>query len=149
MTAPPFNEIDSCGYLLVCDIKELAPQTLHLLVGEGRAAAESVSQTFGTTTITDLHTVRLTGRFFEISWVHYIAYCVRNETYCAAPGPGEVWVGERLRIYSKSRFLEYVSVATFASSEYPGPFQHYCVVSENHLIDVVSVDAPQIREKHR
>ena len=34
-------------------------------------------------------------------------------------------------------FLDYVARATFASNEYPGPLRHWCVGSENHVVDVV------------
>ena len=57
----------------------------------------------------------------------------------------ERYEGTRFRIYSKSHFIEYMGTATFASDQYPGPMQHYEVVCENHIIDVLSTEPPAIR----
>jgi|HubBroStandDraft_1064217.scaffolds.fasta_scaffold149284_1 hypothetical protein len=145
----PSPEIDSCESLFVCEILEIAPQTLHLQIEEGRSAEETETVDIGGTKITGVHRVLPTGRIFEVTWKHYIAYCIRNELYAEATKDEVIAAGKMFRLYSKSRFLDYISRATFATSEYPGPFQHYGVVSENHIIDVVSVDPPDIREKLR
>ena len=42
----------------------------------------------------------------------------------------EVSTGRHFRLYSKSRFLDYVAKATFASGEYPGPLHRRCVGTE-------------------
>ena len=148
-TPAPSSAIDSCEYLYVREIREIDAQTLYMLIEEGRAAAESETLALGSTQITGVHPIRATGRFFELSWKHYIAYCVRNESYCGVTNGEEIASGEKFRIYAKSHFLDFISRATFATNEYPGPFRHYCVLSENHVVDIVSVDAPQIREQHR
>ncbi len=148
-TTPPSSTIDSCDYLYVREIRELDPQALYLLLEEGRAAAESETRTIGNIQMSDVHPIRPTGRLFELFWKHYIAYCVRNESYCGATNNEEIAAGEKFRIYSKSHFLHFISRTTFASAEYPGPFQHYCILSENHVVDIVAVDGPQIREQHR
>jgi len=36
-------------------------------------------------------------------------------------------------------------VATFASDEYPGNLNHYEIVCENHIVDVVGVAVPDIK----
>ncbi len=51
-----------------------------------------------------------------------------------------------LRVYTKSHFLEYLSHSTFACAEYPGPLRHWCIGTENQIIDVVSVEAPEIKQ---
>jgi hypothetical protein len=145
MLTAPSVEIDSCDYLFLREITELEKGELRLAVFEGRAIAESVVSNIGGTQITDLHPVRPTGKLFEIIWKTYITYSVRNESYFAVSKDEEIVVGKKFRIYSNSNFLDFVSRGTFATTEYPGPFQHYGVLCENHIIDVVSIDAPQIQ----
>ena len=53
--------------------------------------------------------------------------------------------GRFFRIYSKSTFLDYVSRATFASEQYPGPLSHVGLICQNHIVDVVSTKSPAIR----
>ena len=146
MLIAPSPAIDSCGFLFLRWITELDYQQLRLVIEEGRSSAESTTLDIGGTKITDAYRVKATGRHFEITWEDYIAYCVRNESYCSADKYEEIAVGKKLCIYSKSHFLDYISRTTSASSEYPGPFQHYCIICEDHVIDVVSIHSPQIQE---
>ncbi len=81
---------------------------------------------------------------FEVVWQHYVAYSVRNESF-VSPDEYEVSVGRRFRVYSKSRFLDFIGCATFATDEYPGPVQHIGVNCEDHIVDVVSKMDPQVK----
>ena len=83
-------------------------------------------------------------RVFEVCWPSYIAYSVRNESY-VANDKYEQSAGRLLVKYTKSRFLEYVELGTFATSEYPGSFAHWGVICSNHIIDVVSTEEPEVR----
>ena len=57
---------------------------------------------------------------FAVFWRLYVGYTVLNESY-ASVDEEELGEGVRFRIYSKSRFIDFMSRATFASDEYPGP----------------------------
>jgi hypothetical protein len=81
---------------------------------------------------------------FEIVWNSYVGYSVLNESY-ATPSDDERGDGNRFRTYSKSRFMQFISQATFACDDYPGPMRHYCVGCEDHILHVVSVDPPTVR----
>jgi len=81
--------------------------------------------------------------FYQLYWPSYIAYHVSNESYANAD-PKEKFSGKFLRKYSNSTYLDFLSKATFASQDYPGPFAHWGVITESHIIDVASVDAPKI-----
>ena len=83
------------------------------------------------------------SRRFEVVWDTYITYTVHNESYCYWDD-SEKWAGKRLRVYSKSKFLEFVAAATFARDDYPAPFKHYQIVCGNHVIDVASEQAPVV-----
>lgn len=142
-----FGEINSCDYLFLRDITEPEGNSLRLLIEEASANPESASIEVAGTRISDLHRVESSeqSRLFEFLWHNYISYSVRNESYVTSDDSGEKVLGRLLRVYSKSHFLDYVSRATFATAEHPGPFQHFQLICQLHIIDVVSTDAPQIR----
>jgi hypothetical protein len=140
-------EIDSCHSLFVREIAEPSENSLRLMVEEAFVLPAEVTVAVGGTEITGGHPIRSVegSRLFEIIWDRYVAYSVRNESYVSRD-ESEEFSGRFARIYSKSHFLDYVSRATFAKSEYPGPLQHIGLVSECHIIDVVSTEPPRVRQ---
>jgi hypothetical protein len=140
--------IDSCYTIFVREISEPEENVLRLVLQEAEASLETVSQKIGGTVIENLHPVEPTerSRTFDLRWKQYVAYGVRNESFASQPDTSEVAMsGRLLRVYSKSHFLDYVSRATFATKDYPGPYTHICIFSENHVIDVISTQVPEIR----
>ena len=85
------------------------------------------------------------GGIFEIVWSCYVGYSVINEVFSQV-NDEEVGQGGRFRICSKSHFLAYMTCVSFASGEHPGPTQHYRVACEDHIVDVLSVEAPVVRK---
>jgi hypothetical protein len=81
-------------------------------------------------------------RLNEIIWRGYVAYSVLYESY-ASVRDQESYGGNRFRIYSKLHLLQHMSRVTFSCDEDPGPTRHYCVVCEDHVLSVLSVDAPR------
>lgn len=73
----------------------------------------------------------------------YIAYAVLNESY-ASVDESEECTGKYFRVYSKSRFLDYLRAASFADVDYPGKSTHYEIACLDHIVEVVSVDEPEI-----
>jgi hypothetical protein len=67
-----------------------------------------------------------------------------NESF-AAVDDEERYTGNRFRRYSKSHFIDYVSRTSFACEGYPGSTQHFGVVCENHVIDVIAAISPVVR----
>lgn len=141
-----FAEMNSCKYLLLRDMTEPDENSLRLVVEEASARGVPKPIKIGDIELGEGVPIRSTreSRFFEIIWHHYIAYSVRNESYTARDKYDEVDWGELVCGYSKSRFLDYVSQATFASAVHPGPFQHIRVVCQNHVIDIASTEIPRI-----
>lgn len=90
------------------------------------------------------------GNVYEILFPTYILHQVRNESY-TGNDPYEVFSGCFLCIYTRSHLLD--SLDTFTSVQkysddlyYPGKWTHYQIISYNHIVDVISVDAPIIRK---
>lgn len=76
---------------------------------------------------------------FEVVWNKYVAYSVMNESFAAADEQ-ERFTGNRIRLYSKSRFMDCVARASFACDEYPGPTQHIAVLVRHGGHDAAEID---------
>lgn len=87
-------------------------------------------------------------RAYTITFEDYITYLVRNESFCSGD-PKEIYTGRFLRVYQKSALLERLGELTDAQmlddgSYYPYKWSHYCIVTQNQIIDVISDDAPAV-----
>lgn len=85
-------------------------------------------------------------RVYEITFDNYIFYQVRNESYCSGD-PNERFSGRFLRVYEKSALLERIGEFSDAQmledgTYYPGKWTHYEIVTQNHIVGVISVDEP-------
>lgn len=140
------QEIDSCKNLFLTGISEPETNSLRLLLSEGRVSEVEETWDIAGVALPGVRTIDITGqsRRFEVSWHCYISYAVRDESYCSWDKEEE-WVGASFRVYSKSKFLDFIGNGTFATAEYPGPFKHYEIVCLDHIIDVVSEEPPTVR----
>jgi len=84
------------------------------------------------------------SRAFEINWYHYVAYQVRNESYCRPDGEFDFSVGE-LQSRTTSAFLSHVMSRTFATHDFPGALTHWALATDWQILDVVCVELPDIR----
>ena len=140
-------EIDSCHSLFLREATEPNENGLRLIVEEAIVLPDEVFVKIGGTEITGGPPVKSTdrSRVFEITWNNYVAYSLLNESFTVRDESQE-FSGRLFRTYTKSHFLDYVSRATIACKEYPGPLRHTEVLCECHVVDVVSVEFPQVRE---
>lgn len=139
------TELDGHAYLYLNAIEDAGHNVLRLVVRVGAEGTEAKSIAVGGTVISGLRQVAAdeSAPEYEITFVSYIAYAVRSESYTLRDKE-EAWVGNSFRVYSKSRFLDFVRSATFASSEYPGPFAHYSLVCQDHVVDIASISQPKV-----
>jgi hypothetical protein len=138
--------IDSHSYLYLTAIQELEGNRLRLRVKEARASGKPESIQVGGVTLKDATPILVEEAFaeYEVEFEAYIAYSVRNEGYTSMDGEEER-EGRLFCVYQRSKFLDYVRASTFASDEYPGRFTHYGLNCLDHIVDVASVLAPEIR----
>lgn len=146
-------EIQSCEWLFLRSLEEPEENALRLVIEEAVAGAPADLRAAATAASLQepepiLQGARLIShsegcRVFEVVWPRYIAYSVRNESY-VTNDKYDLFEGRLLVKYTRSRFLDYVELGTFATSEYPGPFAHWGIICCNHVIDVVSTDEPEI-----
>ena len=138
------GRINHCPYLYLSELAEPDDNSLRVILHEARSGdALSVADISGPVTAVRPIEHRPGYQVFELNWNSYIAYSVRNESY-ASRDTNEVFEGELFRTYSQSRYLDFVAASTIASADYPGPFRHWGIICLNHVIDVVSVDEPEI-----
>jgi len=81
---------------------------------------------------------------FRILFDDYVSYVVLNESFSSAPLAHEVYSGNRFREYTCSTFLEHIKSTTYACDDYPGKLRHFEIVCADHIIGVISQNAPEI-----
>lgn len=154
----PTSELQSCDYLFLRDLAEPEANALRIVLEEARPGRQvDAHDTAAASRMPELEPL-LHGaqsvvhgpgcRVFELSWAHYVAYAVLNESYLRA-APDEVGEGRQLVRYRQSRFLEYVHVGTNAPTLHPRPYQHWRLFCGDHIIDVVAAEEPQVRVMSR
>ncbi len=141
------DEIDACKWIYLRDIGEPEENSLRVVVEEAKAEGppEDIEVLPGKVS-SGLRAIESdwTCRAFELVWPSYVAYSVRNESFCSEDKV-EQWEGRLFCLYSKSHFLDYVARATFATADYPGPLRHWGINCQNHIVDVVSTVEPVVR----
>ena len=145
------ENLNACKYLYLDRLEEPADNALRIVVIEA-VASSSLSKTQLQEYSTDLQNLlgeakeitRNSGcKIFEITWLSYIGYSVRDESYAIsekAEGIGRLFVE-----FTQSRYLDFLSVSTFANTNYPGRFKHWALYCLNHSIDVASTEEPTIK----
>ena len=138
-------DLDGHAYLFLNGIEEAGHNGLRLVVQVGALSADVKNIQIGGSVISGLRQVSVgeSGPEYEITFASYIAYAVRNESY-VSHDKEEAWAGKSFRVYSKSRFLDFVRSATFASPDYPGTFAHCSLVCQDHVVDIASVSQPKV-----
>ena len=139
------DQINRHRYLYLTDISEPEDNVLRLVIEEARAGGEPEELKIGEVLLSGASPVVSDEHCnaYEILFGSYVAYCVRNESFVGQNKSGE-FVGRLFCVYSKSHFLDYVRVATFASDDFPSKLNHYGINCLNHITDVVSVEEPVI-----
>ncbi len=84
-------------------------------------------------------------RKFELYWDSYIAYSIVDEAYSNGEEDVPDMPNSLFMEFEKSNYLDYLAKATFATSEYPGPYRHWAIYCLNHTINVASQYKPVTR----
>lgn len=125
------------------------PQENHVRFTFYRSRTNPVAESINinSTIIKGLHSISpdYTLPLIQMDFERYIGYSVLNESYTVWDDY-ETFEGKIFRIYSKSRYLDFLKVSTIATNDFPGPFTHYGIACLNHTIDIVSVSEPVIKE---
>lgn len=153
-----FTELDKtlgghAPFLLSLNDGEAGELTLRIapsFVGEQREASESEEPNDALRRLLNESRPLLVSeeREYTITFENYIIYQVGNESYCSG-SPNDKYSGRSLRIYESSALLNRLGEFTDAQlledgSPYPGKWTHYGIVTQNHIIDIISLSEPNV-----
>jgi hypothetical protein len=119
-----FDRLNQHKYLYLVEITEPADNILKLKLAEAATVPAEDIFIGGIKLKGSELTVTADCAIYEVTFHNYIAYSVRNEAY-TTQDEEEEFEGRLFCIYTRSKFLEYVRTATFASDQFPGPFKHF------------------------
>jgi hypothetical protein len=135
-------QINECRYLCLSQLAEPEENCLHLVIEEASVGAPIAGEGPVAQAAPIEH--RKGDRVFELFWPSYVGYSVRNESFTVRD-QAEQFEGTVFRLYSKSRYLDFIAQATIASDDYPGPFKHWGIICLNHIIDIVAAHDPIVQ----
>ncbi|MGI8788484.1 MAG: hypothetical protein ACR2HG_12065 [Pyrinomonadaceae bacterium] len=146
------EQINSHKYLFLTEIGEPEENVLRIVIEEGKLSEPTKEENI-TESNEALKSIIAGSReimsdescyLYEIVFDTYIAYSVRNESY-AIPEDSSEFSGGFFGTYSKSSFLDYLKISTFATEDYPGKFVHYGLSVFRYFIDIASVYEPEMK----
>lgn len=139
-----FAEINKYKYLYLQDINSVDDISLTINLTVGEVSDQEEELTVNEVTFSGLKPILKSDSIrIEIVFPSYVAYNVSSESYIVE-NEYDVYEGKLAREYSKSRYLDYTKNNTIADDIYPGKLRHFEFCSEWNIIDVVSVDEPEI-----
>lgn len=142
-----FDEVNESGYGFLTKLKEMSGNRNSLLLNI-QAQKKSAKEEYIIISGKSMGPMRRiftdgTCAKYEIYFAHYISYNVYNESYIVQNE--DIYIGTTLRIYSKSKYLDFITEFTTADYIWPGELKHYAVLSQNHVVDIVSTFEPIIK----
>ncbi|HEY9104705.1 hypothetical protein [Chitinimonas sp.] len=139
-TLPHLDSLRSCPALALISLNEPSENRLRLVVTTTVPGDTGLLHRPG-------HAVPAQDgaqQVFELLWPSYIGYSVLNEEYVSADRY-ECFEGRLLVRYQRSHYMDYMAAASFATTDYPGPLQHWGLFCVDHVINIASTEAPRIR----
>jgi len=142
-----FEELNNCAYLFLEELLEPGTNSLRIQVVEGRASKVAVPIEVAGQSLGDGFPVKIdaTSARYELIWNSYVLYQVTNELFARQEDPESGVLSKSASVYKSSKLLDYVSLSSNASDEYPGKLLHFRIICADHVIDVVSTDRPECR----
>ena len=141
-------DVDDCPYLYLREIREPRDNNLAVILDEASVAPPGGHAPDMGSIFSEVRPIALLpgSRSFELIWPTYVAYSVRNESF-AQRGANDVIVsGRSLLVYGSSEYLDLLRRTTWADASFPGPLIHVGILCLNHVIDVVAVGLPTVRQ---
>lgn len=151
------NGMCTCGYPFVLDINDDMDNRLIITVSlpvrgdKGENVIETGNEKIKEIIENACPIYPSQDMIYEIIFDDYIAYQVRNESFCSKDDY-EIMKGKYFVVFERSRYLDQIQTITNCSqfedgSYYPGKWVHYGVYANNHIIDVISHHEPLIKKR--
>ncbi|MDQ3291313.1 MAG: hypothetical protein M3Q05_08495 [Bacteroidota bacterium] len=140
------EEINEARNIIATDLFEPEENTLHFILIIGLVSDTPIDIHINGGRINKAYEVSYDGsnNRYKIYFDSYICYSVINESYEQLGGVS--FSGNKIRVYADSNFLNYVKADTFATNKYPEEFKHFAFITQNHIINVASVEEPIIEK---
>ncbi|KIL72951.1 hypothetical protein SD77_3424 [Bacillus badius] len=142
--------MDWKGHIYLNTLSEPLENSLRILIDKCKISHEREGAHAGKY-ITEISPIEGDINFpiIQLDFDSYVSYTITNESFTVMDDY-EVYQGEVFRIYTKSRYLDFVKLGTIAEDVFPEErFVHYQVPCLNHIIDIISFESPRITEVKR
>nr|WP_240492474.1 hypothetical protein [Bacillus badius] len=142
--------MDWKGYVYLNTLLEPFENSLRILIDRCSISEESEGVHAGKY-ITEISPLEVDNNLpiIQLDFDSYVSYTVTNESFTVMDDY-EVYQGEVFRMYTKSRYLDFVKLGTIAEDIFSEEsFVHYQVPCLNHIIDIISYESPRIIEVKR
>jgi hypothetical protein len=139
-----YNELNEANSLQASNIEDIGRNQLIFNLNIGRRAETSEYVKVGDKKIGPAYRIHFDDESYEVYFSPYICFNVINESYEELGG--DEFTGKRIRVYTKSNFLDYVGKDTYATFDYPGEFKHYSFITSDNIINVAALEEPAIKK---
>lgn len=142
------------GYIYLKEIKEtdeLEDCALRIQISRCKVSDKIVPAIKANDVVIEANPIEIDEdlSIIQFEFDSYVSYSVINESY-APFDDYEKYDGGMLRIYTKSRYLDFIKIRTFAEDIVPEQqFVHYQIPCLDHIIDVISYKQPKVSEIKR
>ncbi len=138
------EHLESVSSLYLREILHLGEHSLKLVVEQALNSANSASDSPAVILSRPGTPAKPGCQRFELCWPSYVAYLVTEEPAGSSAHRGysdESYTGQRLRLYSKSHFLEHIAREI---GGHPATVLHYKLVCLNYRVDVAAYAPPEV-----
>jgi len=134
------KDINSAKYLYLDKIVEENDLELHIYIHEAVSDSEVIESVEGISGCSAIVTDESCERYRYV-FENYVCYSVRNESFTAKDDEEE-FEGGLFRIFSKSKFLDYVQSSCIGLDVLAPKMKHYEIACLNHIIDIATEYEP-------
>ncbi|EON72604.1 hypothetical protein [Lysinibacillus sphaericus] len=134
------------GYFFLHKIFEPHTNSLRVQLKRAKISAHSTDVIIGDNILDHCQPIEIDESLpiIQIDFDSYVSYSVFDESFY---GTEDNFKGNAIRIYEKSRYLNFVMQQTIANVIYPDKeFIHYGVSCLDHIIEIVSYDVPIVSQ---
>ena len=136
------KDINKAKYLYLDKLLEENDLELHIYVDEAISELEVINSSEGQSAYAPIITTDSCAKY-NIIFNNYVCYSIRNESF-TSEDKEEVYVGNLFRVYSKSKFLDYIHSSCIGLDILAPKMKHYEIACLNHIIDVATENEPII-----
>lgn len=139
------------GYIFLDSLTEPEINSLRIFISRCKVSQESEDVEIENHIFRDAHPIEVDEELpiIQIDFKSYVSYSVINESFTVLNNDA-IFEGNSLRIFKKSKYLEFIKKGTIATDVFPEKtFIHYEIACLDHIIDVISFDEPIVTEIKR